>query len=357
MITADGAVPLAGPAREGTAGGARPRPGGITRFAVCAAALVAIALSFRAGSRLDQIVIMLCAVLLLAATSIRFAGRHLAGWALTWISYRLLRHHGPVLATDPLHALSPDFRLRQHRDRAGNQCGIAGAGDGWSALIRVSGEPPVDTLLTALRAACADTDIPLAGAQLTIRTQGEDRVYLLAARYRPVLAPLPALLRGGGEGGELRATAHAARALMATVAAAGHRCTLLEVGDLAAELRAALGGRTPGPAPAEGWGWWSAGGTTQASFVPLGRADPVSALLARAPGASVTVTSYTLWRTESGKLRDELTIRVVDRLVVKEGTGLAPRARDVRALTGPLIPLYGRQATGIRRTLPLALPR
>jgi hypothetical protein len=356
LITADGPVPLTGPVREGaarTACGEWLRPGGITRLAVWAAALAAVPLSFRDGGRLEQLVITLVAVLLLAATSIRFAGRHLAGWALTWISYRLLRHHGPVLATDPLHALSPDFRLRQHRDRAGNQCGIAGAGDGWSALIRVSGEPPVDTLLTALRAACADTDIPLAGAQLTIRTQGEDRVYLLAARYRPVQAPLPALLRGGGEGGELRATARAALALMATVSAAGHRCTLLEVGDFATELRAALGGHTPGPAPAEGWRWWSAGGTTQASFIPLGRPDPVSTLLARAPGASVTVTSYTLWRTDSGKVRDELTVRLVN----EEGTRLPPRARDIRAVTGPLIPLYGRQATGIRRTLPLALPR
>ncbi|GLY66197.1 type VII secretion protein EccE [Amycolatopsis taiwanensis] len=327
---------------------ASPLPGGFAQIAAWEVA--AIPLSLHWCDRLARIAVAGVAALLGGTASVRVAGRRPFGWVFTWISYRLLQHRAHATGVDPLRALAHDFRLRQDVDRTGNQFGVAGVGDGWSAVIRMSGDPPVRTLLAALRVACADDEIPLAGAQLVIRSDGAERVHLLAVRYRPGQAPLAAVVRGGGEAGELRATTRAAQALLATLAESGQCGHLLEVGELATELRAALGAHVAGPSATDGWSWWSAGGTTQASFAARGRPDPECTLAARSPTASATVSSYTLWRTDSGKLQEELTIRLVKRQTPR----FAPRAREVDVT---VFPLYGRQASGVRRTLPLALPR
>ncbi|MFD2418669.1 type VII secretion protein EccE [Amycolatopsis pigmentata] len=350
MTTAHAPAPLTGPPghprRSGshlTIPGARPFPVASRKLLAWTTAAIAVVAGFSWTGPPARIIIVVLATAVLATTSVRFSGRNLCSWACTWISYRLLQHDDRSQTADPLRSLAHDFRLRRYCDRAGHQFGIAGVGDGWSAVIRIHGEPPVATLLAALASACADTEIPLAGAQLTVRTQGPERVLLLAVRYRPAAAPFAALLRGDGEDGELCATARAALALMATIARSGVRSALLGLDELATELRAALGPCDPGAEVTDGWRRWAAGEVTQSCFTTLGTVDLADALPADAPTAPFTVASYTLWRTGNGTLRENVTVR------------LAPGPGPAAWAGVPVVPLYGRQASGMRRTMPLAL--
>ncbi|TVT07396.1 type VII secretion protein EccE [Amycolatopsis bartoniae] len=287
----------------------------------------------------------LLAALVVGATSVRLAGRHFAGWALTWVRYRLLRHDDRRLGTDPLLVLAPDFRLRQHHDRAGNRFGVIGSGNGWTAVLRLTTEPDVRWLSGLLRHVCENEEIPLAGAQLVARSERGRRVHLVALRYRPADAPLAALSRGPGELGEHRALVRAALNLLGTLAEAGYPATILEAGELAAELRATLGVQGEPAAVSDGWRAWSAAGTTQACFTP--RADLESAFHAGARQAAFTVASFSLRRTSRGRLREDVVLRVVEHR-------RAPRADDLDVVA---VPLYGRHESAVRRTLPLACAR
>ncbi|NBH11790.1 type VII secretion protein EccE, partial [Amycolatopsis sp. SID8362] len=71
-------------------------------------------------------------------TSVRFAGRHLAGWALTWTAFRLRRHDTRRDSPDPLLSVAGPVKVRQHVDRAGNRFGVAEVDGGWSALVRLT---------------------------------------------------------------------------------------------------------------------------------------------------------------------------------------------------------------------------
>jgi type VII secretion protein EccE len=332
--------------------GSRMPAMGFARVAVWEGAAVAIPLSFHSVGLQARVAIALSATLVIAATSIRFAGRHLFGWTLTWITYRLLQHDDRRVTADAVQVLVHDLRLRQHVDRAGNRFGIAGVGDSWTAVVAVTGKPELAPLLDVLRQAVDDADVPLAGAQLTIRSGAGEQVCLLSLRYRPADAPLAALCRGKGELGELRATTRAALNVMGTLAELGHHSTMLEAGELAAELRAYLGVPESSARPLaalDAWRSWSVGGTAQSCFVPLTKTDLPAVLGSRAQAAAFTVTSYTLRRTSFGRIRDEATIRAGG----PPGTRKPPRARD---LDVPAVPLYGRHAAAVRRTLPLALP-
>lgn len=322
---------------------ARMLPIRFTQIAAWEATVIAAALTFHLAGPAGRVAIALAAALVVAGTSVRVAGRHFAGWTLIWIGYRLLQHHDRKLAMDPLLGLAPDFRLRQHGDRSGNRFGIAGVGDGWSAVVKVHGEPDPRTLLDVVRKACDNPDIPLSAAQLTIHADGARRAYLVAVRFRAAEAPLAAISRGSGELGEHRATARAALGVVAALADAGYDSTVLEAGELAAELRASIGvGADSRVVVSDGWRSWSAGDTEQAGF-----SATADVLGAHARGAAVTVTSFTTSRTSHGKLRDDVVVRVVAR----EGT---PDAKD---LDFPVVPLYGRHETSVRRSLPLALTR
>ncbi|NKQ56555.1 type VII secretion protein EccE [Amycolatopsis sp. K13G38] len=314
----------------------------LTQLAAWEAAIVAIPLTFGLVGLPGRLAIGIAALLVVATTSVRVAGRHFAGWTLTWISYRLLQHDDRKLARDPLLVLVPDFRMRQHIDRAGNRYGVVGVGDGWSAVLRVHGEPDVEAVSELLRKACDDAEIPLAGAQLTIRTDGVARAYLVAVRYRPADAPLAALSRGRGELGELRATTRAALGVLGTLAEAGYRASVLEAGELAAELRTSLGGPGPDAVVDDGWHAWSAGTVSHAAF-----AANADALGAHARGALFTVSSRTLIRTPGAGVREEITVRAA--------AGHAPPA--TRDFDVPVVTLYGRQEPAVRRSLPLALTR
>ncbi|NIH87887.1 type VII secretion protein EccE [Amycolatopsis granulosa] len=327
-------------------------PISFAQVAVWESALIAVLLAVQGVLPAAPVVIVL-AVLVIGATSVRFARRHLAGWAGTWVSYRLLQHDERRQAADPLRVLAHDFRLRQHADRAGNRFGVAGIGDGWTAVIRLREgiEPDVAKVLDLLRAACDNPEIPLSSAQLVVRTGLRERTFLVAVRYRPDEAPLAALARGGGEAGELRATTRAALTLMGALARAGYGSTLLEAGELAAELRATLGTDLPPRGTVtDRWRSWSAGRATQAGFAPLTRADLPVLLTSAARGAALTVAACTLRRTRAGRLTEDVTLRLAR-------YGHARRPPRPRDLDLPVVPLYGRHAAAVRRTLPLALPR
>lgn len=299
-----------------------------------------------------RLTVVTCAFLLFAATSVRIAGRHLAGWSLIWLSFRISQHDERRLAPDPLLALAPDLRLRQHADRAGNRFGVVGVGDSWSAVIRLDpGSMPDPAAITdILRQACDNADIPLTAAQLLTRSDGTDRTDLLAVRYRPAEAPIAAVARGNGEVGELRATTRAALGVLGALSEIGYTGTVLEAGELAAELRETLGVHEDrAGSVVNGWRSWAADGSVQAGFTPVGT-SPGAVLGTYARGSAFTVTSYVLRRNALGRLREELTIRVVRNQVRRK----PPRARD---LGFRVVPLYGRQQSAVRRSLPLALAR
>jgi len=310
----------------------------VSQLAAWELTIVTIPLTVHLVGVAGRVTIAIAALLVFATTSVRVAGRHFAGWTLTWISYRLLQHDDRKLAGDPLLALAADFRMRQHVDRAGHRYGVVGVGDGWSVVLRLPGEPG-EKVLDVLREACRDREIPLASAQLTIRTDGVHRVCLVAARFRPTDAPLAALSRGRGELGQLRATTRAALGVVGALAEAGYAATVLEAGELAAELRASIGETGASSEVSDGWQAWTAAGTSQSGF-----SGDARALGTHARGALFTVSSYTV--TSDG-MREEITVRAA-------GTRTAPTTRDFDV---PVVALYGRQESAVRRSLPLALTR
>ncbi|MCR6488217.1 type VII secretion protein EccE [Amycolatopsis sp. OK19-0408] len=283
--------------------------------------------------------------LLVLLTSVRFAGRHAGGWALTWTAYRLRRHDTRRESPDALLSVAGPVKVRQHVDRAGNRFGVAEVDGGWSALVRLTQGPGAPgPLVDVLRAAYRRTDVPLASAQLLTWAipRGDQvlRVRWLAVRYRPDLAPIAALARGGGDLGALRSTASAALSLMGALAEAGYQSTVLEAGELAKELRVALGVQGAASGPPDHWRAWTWGDAAQMCFAP--RSPKV--LDWSTPDAAFTATSYTLSRTPGGREKAEVTIRV----------GARPGA-PVPAPGLPVVPLHGRHGAAVRRTLPLAL--
>jgi type VII secretion protein EccE len=291
-----------------------------------------------------RIGVAVAAGLVVLLTSVRFAGRHLAGWALTWTAFRLRRHDTRRDSPDPLLCVAGPVKVRQHVDRAGNRFGVAEVDGGWSALVRLTQGPEAPgPLVEALRSAYRRTDVPLASAQLLTWAipRGEQvlRVRWLAVRYRPDLAPIAALARGGGDLGALRSTASAALSLMGALAEAGYQSTVLEAGELAKELRVALGVQGAASGAPDRWRSWTWGDAAQVCFTPRSsRAVDFSV-----PGAAFTATSYTLTRTAGGREKAEVTVRVGAR----PGSPVpAPAAA---------IPLHGRHGAAVRQTLPLAL--
>ncbi|UOZ11200.1 type VII secretion protein EccE [Amycolatopsis sp. WQ 127309] len=317
--------------------------------AVWEVAAIAALLAWTVGGLAQPVRIGVSAAagLVVLLTSVRFAGRHPAGWTLTWIAYRLRRHDTRHDSPDPLMRVAGPVKVRQHVDRAGNRFGVAEVDGGWSALVRLtpgSGSPSSAALVDILRAAYRRTDVPLASAQLLTWAvpRGDQvlRVRWLAVRYRPDLAPIAALARGGGDLGALRSTASAALSLMGELAEAGYPSTVLEAGELGQELRVALGVQGPSAAQADHWRAWTWGEASQMCFMPRS----VRTLDVSVPEAAFTATSYTLRRTAAGKEHEELTIRVGGR-----------PGKPVPSPGHSAVPLHGRHGAGVRRTLPLAL--
>jgi len=296
-----------------------------------------------------RITVAAVAGLLVLLTSVRLGGRHLAGWTLTWLGHRLRRHRDDP---DPLYHVAGPVKVRQHVDRAGNRFGVAEVDGGWSAIVRLVPGPDTPgpaALVDILRETYRRTDIPLASVQLLTWAvpHGEQvlRVRWLAVRYRPDEAPIAALARGGGELGALRSTACAALGLMGALAEAGYPSTVLEAGELADELRVALGTQGPrGETGPDRWNSWAWGDSTQVCFAARSSRALPGALDLSVPEAAFTATSYTVGRTPGGRERADLTIRVGAR------AGAAVPAPGV-----PAVALHGRHGAAVRRTLPLAL--
>jgi type VII secretion protein EccE len=310
-----------------------------------AALAVVLALTLNHLTRPVVITTVAVAAVLFAVTSVRVAGRHLAGWAAIWLGFRLRRHDNRRDSPDPLHRIVGAVRVRQHVDRAGNRFGVAEVDGGWSAIIRLTGHasPRADALVPILRAAYERNDIPLSSAQLLVWTVSRSdgmpplRAHWLTVRYTPAEAPIAALARGGGDLGALRSTACAALELMGWLAESGYESTVLEAGELAEELRVALGA-SPEHEITDGWRSWSGGPVPQTCFAPLTTSPRI--LDAVVEGATFTAGSYTLRRTPGGKDLTDVTLRV---------------GGDVSDLGVRAVPLHGRHAAAVRRTLPLAL--
>lgn len=302
-----------------------------------------------------RIAVAAVAAVLVLTTSVRVGGRHFAAWAGAWLGYRLRRHDSRRDSPDPLHRVAGPVRVRQHVDRAGNRFGVAEVDGDWSAIVRLTpgaAEPPAEALLAILRKSFRGTDIPLAAVQLlTWAVPRGTQVYRarwLAVRYRPEDAPIAALARGGGELGALRSTASAALSLMVALAEAGYPSTVLEAGELTAELRVALGvPASPVPLETDGDGWraWSWAGATQSCYRPRSTRGLAGILGLSVADAAFTATSATLRRTPGGRERIDVTLRVGARLGAEP-----PVVQGVSA-----VPLHGGHEAAVRRTLPLAL--
>ncbi|WP_328607653.1 type VII secretion protein EccE [Amycolatopsis sp. NBC_00345] len=352
-----GPVPPSAPASAGSAALPWLLPVRPLQAALWEALAIAVLLVFTRPEVAQPVRISVAAVAgaLVLATSVRFAGRHFAAWAWTWLGYRLRRHDSRRDSPDPLHRVAGNVQVRQHVDRAGNRFGVAELDGDWCAIVRLTpgpAEPSTEALVGILHTAFHGTDIPLAAVQLLTWTvpRGPQvyRVRWLAVRYRPQDAPIAALARGGGQLGALRSTASAALSLMVALAEAGYPSTVLEAAELTTELRVALGvqaAQQPQDSDGDGWKSWSWCGVTQACYAPRSSRDLARTLGLAVPGATFTATSATLRRTPGGRERTDVTIRV----------GARP-GEEVPAPQGvSAIPLHGAHGAAVRRTLPLAL--
>src|SRR5690348_15895460 len=126
---------------------------------------------------------------------------------------------------------------------------------------------------------------------------------------------------------------------MGALAEAGYQSTVLEAGELAKELRVALGVQGASSGPPDRWKSWVWGNGSQVCFRP--RSSRVVDF--SVPGATFTATSYTLTRTPGGREKAEVTVRV----------GARPGA--AAPVLAAAIPLHGRHGAAVRQTLPLAL--
>jgi type VII secretion protein EccE len=321
--------------------------------AVWEIAALAVVLALTLHHLAPAVVITIVAVsgALFAVTSARVAGHHLLGWTSIWLAFRLRRHDNRRDSPDPLHRIAGAVRVRQHVDRAGNRFGVAEVDGGWSAIVRLTGQSSAEDprlLMSILRTTYERVDIPLASAQLLTWTmsggEGSEplRAHWLTVRYRPDEAPIAALARGGGSLGALRSTACAALALMGLLAEAGYESTVLEAGELADELRVALGADRQAAEITDSWSSWSAGPTAQTCYTTSSGSDAARVLGGFVKDATFTAASYTLRRAPGGKERADVTLRV--------GGGRPPTDLGAR-----VVPLHGRHASAVRRTLPLAL--
>jgi type VII secretion protein EccE len=314
------------------------------------------------------IVVAAGAVLVFAATSFRRGGLCLYQWTGVRLGY--LRRAKPSPSQDPIEAVLPGLRVLRHVDRAGNRVGLACVGADRIALVRLpSGvRPDFDVLVTALRDTQQRTDIPLAGAQLVVWTVPGPtsvepmRIFWLALRYRPSVAPGAALARGGGSTGADRAAASAALGLVGRLAEAGQSAAVLDEPELRQDLLVALGadprafaGSTPGARPVvkveETWRTWSIGRLTQSCFA-TGPRVATEVLGVLVPGTEFTCSSLLLRRTPRGTTEISVSLRVG---YVAKHAQQRPEAM-IKRLAGDLYPTNGRQSAALHRSLPLAKP-
>jgi type VII secretion protein EccE len=338
---------------------------------VAAWEVAALAVVFAVGraTPVKEAAVALAAVVLLS-TSVRIGGCCLSQWAYALVCYRHRRRRPAPQSgyAQPLTALVPDLRLRQHVDRAGNRVGLALCDGSLTAVVRLAPatRPDPRTLLAVLRDAFASTTVPLAGAQVVVWTvagpaQPPDRmpepvrVYWLALRYRPGQAPQAAQARGGGEVGAMRAAASAAFSLTMRLDEAGYASAVLDRVALSRELMVAVGAKANAaqasvPGLLETWGSWSAAGLRQMCYRPDRSLNPATLLGRWVPGAAFSCVSYTLGRTPWGHVRSD----VVVRLGASTANG-ERRPAPGSAFGSNAVPMTGRHYQYARQTLPLAI--
>ena len=292
-----------------------------------------------------RIGVSVAAGLVVLLTSVRFAGRHLAGWALTWTAYRLRRHDTRRDSPDPLLRVAGPVKVRQHVDRAGNRFGVAEVDGGWSALVRLT-QGPGSARAAGGRPACglcAHGRAVGVGAAADVGDPAR-RPGAAGALAGGAVPPGPRPDRGGGSRrrrprcvaqhgvGGAEPDGRAGRGGVPEHCAGGGR---------AGEGASGGAGRPRGGSgPPDRWKSWVWGDGSQRCFRP--RSSRVVDF--SVPGAAFTATSYTLTRTAGGREKAEVTIRV----------GARPGA-PVPSPGIPVVPLHGRHGAAVRQTLPLAL--
>jgi type VII secretion protein EccE len=333
--------------------------------------LAALAVAFTLGRPAPlQLAGAVVAGLLFVSTSVRIGGYCLWQWEPVLVRYWQRRRLATMHRTaEPLSALVPDLKLRQHVDRGGNRVGLAIYGDGLTAVVRLEAttRPDSGALLESLKDAFASTTIPLVRAQLVVWTAAMPlqagrryadatpepmRLYWLALRYGPGQAPQASEARGGGEIGAMRAVASAAVSLAVRLDDAGYASTVLDRDSLSQELVVALGANA-GAASAsavglrETWRTWFAAGIRQACYLPDRSLDPAELLGSWAPWAAFSCVSYTLRRTVRGEVRGEVVARL--------GATGTRTPEPGSAFGRHPVPTTGRHQKYVLRTLPLAI--
>lgn len=297
-----------------------------------------------------SVTVLVAAVVAVLATSVRIGG--LCGYEWLGVLVRFRNAPGRVDGPDVLHAVVPGLSIRTHTDRIGNSVGIAYLDDACSAVVRLddSGTLDVPALIEVLREACESRELPLASAQLLIRAERTPyeprRTCWLAVRYNPITAAHPALARGGGEVGALRATAAAALTLAQRLDDAGHAVTVLDGDALHEQLLVALGA-DPAAVPEADWDGCGFGAVWQSCFRPSLGKFPLASHLRFNPGVAFTCTSYLLRRTGRGSTSAEVVLRV--------GGERTARRSPAPMFGVPLDALDGRHSAYLPATLPLAL--
>ncbi|WP_166664008.1 type VII secretion protein EccE [Actinophytocola oryzae] len=331
--------------------------GRVAIWQVCVLAVLAT------GFRITPVTVtvMAVAVLLVAATSVRFGGLCGVEWALVLARF-LPRKGRTAPAPTPVHTLARTLRVHPHEDRVGNRAGIATIdGTDHIAVVRVapSAHPAPSMLVSLLHRAMAREDYPVSGARLVVwavpASPWPVRLHWLALRYRAADAPWAALARGGGDEGCRKAVASAAQRLVSDLAGAGCAASVLDASELGQELLAALGASPDPTGPGgfravETWRHWSSGPVHQACFTPRTPDDAVALLGRCVPDALFTCTAYSMTRTVHEGLRTTSTVRLG---VPKDRFWCTPERAASRLGVG-LLSSNGRQAAEVLATLPLA---
>jgi type VII secretion protein EccE len=309
--------------------------------------LIAAALAVITTSRVIAVAVLLAAVLL-AATAVRWRGRWLDQWLVTYWRYRWRK--GRPASPVEVH----DFA-----DRAGNKVGVLSSGEGYSAILGIRPrQASAEGLAPALDGLLDTLDAPgvraIAVQLVTMSSPGGSRRYWVAVRLDPHECRAAVNARGGGPAGAVHATGGMALRLAERLRAAGVEVRVPDGAGLRADLAACLGVRSD--LGLEKWKWWAGGAGHQVCYRPrrLPR-DRVRLLesLHRTAGepAQFCVGSLLIDRAPKGQRRAEL----IWRIAVPAQAAARTAARTAAAGLGTRVwPLDGAHGPGVRASLPRA---
>lgn len=356
--------------------------------------VVLVGIQYGGWATWQQITAAIACGLVLIASAVRWRGRWLIGWLVTYLWFRHRVRSTAAAPVSPLTAAGADPQTRSHTDRAGNLVGLARDGDCWTSLLRIAPAPGTEPdaardhiadMLPLLIATHDDRAVPTSAVQLvtwaaplTVHTAtppamseaegatrpvAVQRLHWVAVRFAPQLAATAVAARGGGEAGAMRATAAATLRLAARLTEAGYTVDVCDGQDLSTQLAIALGvPATPtvdaSQSLSETWHAWSVGALHQGCY-RLRRAPRTIAAMAAAANrvaaapALFTGASILLERSQIGE--------VVSQVLLRVGVPAGPDATEQRealdlaaaGLGGDTVRLDGAHGTAVAATVPL----